>query len=218
VPLRDEFTKGIIKQNPVISRTPLGLCPTLAVTTTLTNGIAMGVATAIVLVSSNVIISIFKGFIPKEIRIPCYIVVIATFVTIVELMMQATLPAELNQQLGIFVPLIVVNCIILGRAEAFASKNTVAASFLDGLGSAIGFTLALALISSIRELIGNGTLWGFVVSRSYEPAATMVMAPGAFLVLGLLLGAYNLWKGRGPSAQPERIRPLSGKPPPAEGA
>ena len=219
VPLREEFTKGIIRQNPVISLTPLGLCPTLAVTTSLKNGIAMGVATTAVLVSSNLIISIFKRLIPKEIRIPCYIVVIASFVTIVELTMQATLPPALNQQLGIFIPLIVVNCIILGRAEAFASKNTVAASFLDGLGTGLGFVLALALVSGIRELLGNGTLWGLAISGRYEPAATMIMAPGAFLVLGLLLGAYNLVRGRGAAsaAHAERIRPASRKPKGGEG-
>jgi len=195
VRLREELTKGIFKQNPVISLTPLGLCPTLAVTTSLKNGIAMGLAATAVLVSSNFIISSFKRFIPREVRIPCYIVVIATFVTIVELVMKAMLPPALNQQLGIFVPLIVVNCIILGRAEAFASKNTVGASLLDGIGMGAGFTLALAVISSIRELLGSGAIWGYPISLSYLPAAVMVMAPGAFLVLGLLLGAYNLVMG-----------------------
>lgn len=209
MPLREELTKGLFKQNPVISLTPLGLCPTLAVSTSLKNGIAMGLAATAVLVSSNFIISIFKRFIPREVRIPCYIVVIATFVTIVELTMKATLPPALNQQLGIFIPLIVVNCIILGRAEAFASKNTVMASLLDGIGMGAGFTLALAVISSIREVLGSGAIWGYAISNSYRPAAVMVMAPGAFLVLGLLLGGYNLVRGeqKAGAREPEPIRP-----------
>ena len=169
-----EFTKGIYKENPVF-RLALGLCPTLAVTTSVENGIGMGIAAASVLVCSNFIISLVRNLVPKKIRIPIYIIVIATFVTIVEMLMQAYYPA-LYKSLGIFVPLIVVNCIILGRAEAFASKNTVVRSVIDGIGMGIGFTFSLVIISAIRELLGNGTFYGFPVApSSFKPVLVMIL-------------------------------------------
>lgn len=189
-----EFTKGIIKENPTFVLA-LGLCPTLAVSTSLTNGVGMGVAATFVLVCSNIIVSLIKKCIPDKIRIPCYIVVIATFVTITEMALKAYAPL-LNRALGIYVPLIVVNCIVLGRAEAFASKNGVIASLLDGLGMGIGFTLALALISAIREIWGFGKLCNFTVIKGFEPALVFGMPAGALLVIGLLLGYFNFLKTR----------------------
>ncbi len=183
-----EFVKGLYAENPVF-RLVLGLCPTLAVTNSVENGVGMGVAATTVLVCSNLFISLFRKLVPKKIRIPVYIVVIATFVTIVEMLMQAYYPA-LHKSLGIFVPLIVVNCIILGRAEAFASRNNVFYSVADGLGMGIGFTLSLIIISSIRELLGAGTLFGKLVTPvafASSPVQIMIMAPGAFLTLGYLL-------------------------------
>ncbi len=185
-----EFIKGLYAENPVF-RLVLGLCPTLAVTNSVENGLGMGVAATTVLVCSNLFISMFRKLVPKKIRIPIYIVIIATFVTIVEMVMQAYHPT-LHKSLGIFVPLIVANCIILGRAEAFASRNNVLYSVVDGLGMGIGFTLSLALISSIRELFGNGTILGMpVMPASYKPVLLMIMAPGAFLTLGYLLGLFQ---------------------------
>ena len=189
-----EFLRGIIKENPTFVLV-LGLCPTLAVSVSLTNGIGMGIAATFVLLGSNVIISLIRNFVPERIRIPCYIVVIATFVTITELVMKAYSPA-LNRALGIYVPLIVVNCIVLGRAEAYASKATVVNSFMDGLGMGIGFTLALLLISAIRELLGAGKLFGQVVIKGFAPAFVLGMPSGALLVIGLLLGFFNLLKER----------------------
>ena len=184
------FTKGIYKENPVF-RLALGLCPTLAVTTSVENGIGMGIAASMVLVSSNLIISLVRNLVPRKIRIPIFIVIIATFVTIVEMLMQAYYPA-LFKALGIFVPLIVVNCIILGRAEAFASKNNVIMSLVDGIGMGIGFTLSLIIISGIREIIGNGTFYGLPVTPAqFQPALLMVLPPGAFLTLGFVLGFFN---------------------------
>ena len=185
-----EFTKGLYKENPVF-RLALGLCPTLAVTSSVENGVGMGVAATLVLVSSNFIISLVRNLVPKKIRIPIYIVVIATFVTIIEMLMQAYSP-ELYKALGIFVPLIVVNCIILGRAEAFASKNGVIYSVIDGIGMGIGFTLSLVVISSIRELLGNGSFYGIpILPESYKPVIIMIMAPGAFLTLGYVLSFFQ---------------------------
>jgi electron transport complex protein RnfE len=185
-----EFTKGFYRENPTF-RIVLGLCPVLAVTTAVTNGVGMGVATTLVLVSSNFIISLVRNLIPGNIRLPVFIVIAATFVCIVEMLMQAYSPA-LYKALGIFVPLIVVNCIILGRAEAFACKNPVLNSIADGLGMGLGFTINLVIVSTIRELIGNGTWYGFpVISGGYQPVLAMVLAPGAFLTLGLLLGISN---------------------------
>lgn len=189
-----EFLKGIVRENPTFVLA-LGLCPTLAVSVSVINGIGMGIAATFVLVGSNIIISIIKNVIPSRIRIPCYIVVIATFVTITEMLMKAYSPA-LNRSLGIYVPLIVVNCIVLGRAEAYASKNTIVNSFFDGVGMGIGFALALILISAIREILGAGQILGRNILGSFEPARVLGMPPGALLVIGLLLGLFNVLKER----------------------
>jgi len=186
-----EFTKGIAIENPVFGLV-LGLCPALAVSTSAINAVGMGAAATFVLLGSNIIISLVRKLIPDMIRIPCFIVVIATFVTINELVMKAYFPA-LNAALGIFVPLIVVNCIVLGRAEAFACKNALLPSVFDALGMGAGFTLALCLVAAIREILGAGKLLGFVLFKGYEPAAMMVLAPGALLTLGLLIGLVNLY-------------------------
>ncbi|MFH0826363.1 MAG: electron transport complex subunit E [Candidatus Omnitrophota bacterium] len=187
-----EFLKGIIKENPTFVLA-LGLCPTLAVSVSVVNGLGMGVAASFVLLGSNCIIALIKNFIPDRIRIPCFIVVIATFVTIIELVLKAYSPV-LDRALGIYVPLIVVNCIILGRAEAFASKHSVARSLLDALGMGLGFTLALLLISGLRELLGSGKLMGYTVAARLEPALLFIMPSGALLVIGLLLAFFNLFK------------------------
>ena len=185
-----DFTKGLYTENPVF-RLALGLCPTLAVTTSVENGVGMGIAATMVLVSSNFIISLVRDLIPKKIRIPIFIVVIATFVTIVEMLMQAYYPA-LYKSLGIFVPLIVVNCIILGRAEAFASNNNVILSIVDGIGMGIGFTISLIIISGIREITGSGSFYGFPVTPAqFQPVLLMILPPGAFLTLGFVLGIFN---------------------------
>ena len=193
-----EFFKGIGSENPTF-RLVLGLCPTLAVSTSVINGFGMGIAATFVLLGSNIIISLVRKSIPDQIRIPCFIVIIATFVTIVELAMKAYAP-ELSKALGIFVPLIVVNCIVLGRAEAFACREGVFASMLDALGMGTGFTLALLLISAIRELLGNGTLLGFLILKSFEPVLYLVLAPGALLVIGLLIGGINFLSSKRRSA------------------
>jgi len=192
-----EFTKGLWAEIPPF-RLVLGLCPTLAVTKTLENGVGMGIATTFVLVCSNVLISILRNAIPKRVRIACYIVVIATFVTVVELLMQA-FAYPLFLKLGIFIPLIVVNCIVLGRAEAFASKNGMVASLADGLGIGVGFTLSLSALSIFREILGSGTLTMPLTSQtvsvfgpSFEPFSFMVEAPGAFVCLGLMLSIMNM--------------------------
>lgn len=185
-----EFFKGFWEVLPPF-RLVLGLCPTLAVTTYAENGIGMGLATTFVLVFSNLIISSIKSIIPKKVRIASYIIVIATFVVMVELLMKAYF-FSISEKLGIFIPLIVVNCIILGRAEAFASKNPVYLSVADGLGIGLGYTLALLLISSIRELLGYGTILGMqVMWDSFAPFSFMVQAPGAFICLGILLAVIN---------------------------
>lgn len=188
-----EFTKGLIKENPVFVMA-LGLCPTLGVTSSVINGIGMGLATTFVLVMSNIFISVIKDFIPSKIRIPAYIVVIASFVTVVDMLMHAYVPA-LYKSLGLFIPLIVVNCIILGRAEAFAGKNKVIPSIFDGLGMGFGFTLALIVIAGFREILGAGQFFGFqVMPASYQPMLVAILAPGAFLVMGLLMGLLNIIK------------------------
>ncbi len=192
--LFQEFIKGIIKENPTFVLV-LGLCPTLAVSVSVANGLGMGIAATFVLLGSSAIISLVKGFIPDKIRIPCYIVVIATFVTITELCMKAYSPV-LDRALGIYVPLIVVNCIVLGRAEAFACKNSVSASFFDGLGMGVGFTLALMLISAIREFLGTGKIFGHTLIGSFEPVSVFGTPSGALLVIGLLLGFFNFLKRR----------------------
>ena len=189
--LAREFTKGLVSENPVF-RLALGLCPVLAVTTSLKNGVGMGLAATFVLVGSNVIVSLIRKGIPARIRIPCYIVVIASFVTVVDLVMAGYTP-ELHKNLGIFIPLIVVNCIILGRAEAFASKNSVGRSLIDGLGMGLGFTFALIVIASVREIIGTGKIWDLVLlGESYNPVLMAILSPGAFITLGLLIGLFNL--------------------------
>ena len=168
----------------------MGRCPTGAVSTSGGNGGGMGVEATLVRLGSNIIVSLIRGFIPGKIRIPCFIVVIATFVTIVELTMKAYFP-ELSKSLGIFVPLIVVNCIVLGRAEAFASRHGLVRSIFDALGMGTGFTLALVLISAIREALGNGTFLGLLIVDKFEPALLFILAPGALLVIGILIGTVN---------------------------
>ncbi|AOT72744.1 electron transport complex subunit RsxE [Geosporobacter ferrireducens] len=184
------FIKGILYENPIFIQV-LGMCPTLAVTTSAVNGVGMGLATTAVLLGSNVVISLLRKFIPSKIRIPAFIVVIATFVTVVGLLMKAFVPA-LDKALGLFIPLIVVNCIILARAEAFASKNSIHQSAVDGIGMGLGFTLSLTVLGSVRELLGAGSIFGFsLLGASYQPALIMILPPGAFLALGLLLALYN---------------------------
>ncbi len=185
-----EFTKGLVKENPLL-RLVLGLCPALAVTTMAINGVAMGLAATAVLVGSNLVISVLRRFIPNQVRIPVFIVIIASFVTIIDMVMAGYF-YELHQVLGLFIPLIVVNCIILGRAEAFASRHPVLLSLADGLGMGLGFTLALIILGSVREILGNGTIFGVSIFASgFEPALIMLLPPGAFLALGLLLGLMN---------------------------
>lgn len=188
-----EFRKGIISQNPILS-VVLGTCPTLAVTTEAKNGLSMGLAVTFVLLCSNVVISSMRRGVPDKVRIPVYIVVIASFVTIVDLLM-AGFMFELHKVLGIFVPLIVVNCIILARAEAFASKNKVIYSIADALGMGVGYTLALVVMASIRELLGNGTIFGVDILHrlGYQNFLIMIMPPGAFILLGLMISALNLF-------------------------
>lgn len=176
---------GILRENPVFALV-LGMCPTLATTTSAINGMSMGLATTFVLICSNVVISLLKNWIPNKVRIPAFIVVIATFVTMVQLLMQAYLPA-IYEVLGLFIPLIVVNCIVLGRAEAFAAKNNVGLSALDGLGMGLGFTLALTLIGAVRELLGTGCVFGLNLYSETYGMLIFVLAPGAFIVLGYLM-------------------------------
>ena len=185
------FTKGLIKENPVLVLT-LGMCASLATTTSVINGIGMGLSTTVVLICSNAVIAALRKIIPSKVRIASYIVVIAAFVTIVEMLINAFLPS-LARSLGVFIPLIVVNCIILARAEAFASKNSIFASVLDGAGMGIGFTLALVLIASVREIIGVGTWCGFkIMSSGYQPATAFILPAGAFLTFGIILAVKNL--------------------------
>lgn len=189
------ISNGIFRENPTF-RLVLGMCPTLAVTTTVVSGLGMGIATLFVLLGSNAVTSILRNFIPQKVRIPAYIVVVATFVTIVGLIMQAYFPS-VYQMLGIFIPLIVVNCIVLARIEVFSSKNPVAASIMDAFGMGIGFSLALLLLASIREVLGSGTWLGFYVTgQLIEPAVIMLLPPGAFIVLGLLMAIINKLTGR----------------------
>ncbi|MDD4507804.1 MAG: electron transport complex subunit E [Eubacteriaceae bacterium] len=184
------FTNGLVKENPTF-RLLLGMCPTLAVTTAALNGLGMGLATTVVLIGSNVVISALRKVIPDEIRIPAFVVIIASFVTIVGMVLQAYVPS-LYSTLGIYIPLIVVNCIIMGRAEAFAFSHPVFDSLLDGAGMGLGFTMSLTVLGSIREIIGAGTIFGVqIMSSGYEPALIFIMAPGAFLTLGLSIGLIN---------------------------
>ncbi|TDT69872.1 electron transport complex protein RnfE [Hypnocyclicus thermotrophus] len=190
-----EFSKGIVKENPVLVLL-LGLCPTLGVTTSATNGLTMGLATLTVLVFSNMIVSMIKDFIPDKVRIPAFIMVIASLVTIVGMVMEAYIPA-LYAALGVFLPLIVVNCIILGRAESFASKNGIILSILDGLGNGLGFTFTLVLLGGIREILGNGSIFGIKFLGSfYNPALIFILPPGAFLTLGFIIATMNAKKNR----------------------
>lgn len=182
------FTKGLIKDNPTFVLM-LGMCPTLGTTTSAVNGLGMGAATMFVLVLSNVAISLVKNLIPAKVRIPAFIVIIASFVTVVQLIMQAYVP-DIYATLGVFIPLIVVNCIILGRAEAFASKNNVLSSFVDGLGIGMGFTLALTLLGAIREILGSGSIFGFKFITG-DGILLFILAPGAFIALGYLLVIFN---------------------------
>jgi Na+-translocating ferredoxin:NAD+ oxidoreductase subunit E len=182
------FTKGFIRENPILVLV-LGTCPTLATTSSSLNGLGMGIATTFVLVGSNVVVSMLSGIIPEKVRIPAFVVIIASFVTIVDLLMQAYSPV-LYVKLGIFIPLIVVNCIVLGRAEAFASKNTVFSSFVDGLGMGLGFTMALGVLGAIREIIGSGALFGYKFIRG-DGILVFILAPGAFIALGYMIAIVN---------------------------
>jgi len=187
------FLKGFFKENPIFVQL-LGMCPTLGVSTTAINGLGMGLATTFVLVMSNISISLLKNFIPDKVRIPAFIVVIASFVTVVDLVMAGYLPA-LHEQLGLFIPLIVVNCIVLGRAESFASKNSVLPSIIDGLGMGLGFTMALTMLGSLREIFGSLSLFGFKLMEG-DGIILFIVPPGAFLTLGFLIAFINHMKKR----------------------
>lgn len=193
---KENFLNGIIKENPVFVLL-LGCCPTLGVTSSAINGIGMGAATAFVLVMSNLAIALVKNVIPDKVRIPAFIVIIAAFVTVVQLLMEAYTPA-LNEQLGLFIPLIVVNCIVLGRAEAFASRNTAFASALDGLGMGVGFTLALTLLGTIRELLGSLSVFGVKLVDA-DGMLVFILAPGAFITLGFIIAVMTWLKKRKPA-------------------
>lgn len=195
--ITERLYNGIIKENPTFVMM-LGMCPTLAVTTSAMNGLGMGLTTTAVLMLSNAMISALRNVIPDKVRIPAYIVIVASFVTIVQMLLQAYLP-DLNESLGIFIPLIVVNCIILGRAEAYASKNPVIPSLFDGIGMGLGFTIALTTIGIFRELLGNGSIFGWhLLPSGYVPITIFIMAPGAFFVLAMLTALQNKFKA--PSA------------------
>lgn len=188
--LAQEFSKGIFKENPTF-RLLLGMCPTLAVTLTAINGFGMGVSALLVLLCSNIAISLLKNVIPAKVRIPAYILIIATFVTIVDLVLNAY-AKPLHEALGIFIPLIVVNCIILGRAEAFARKNTIGRSVIDALGMGIGFTLSLTILGIIREIFGAGSIFNIqIMGTAFEPMGILATPPGAFITLGIMLGLVN---------------------------
>lgn len=188
------FAKGFIKENPVFALF-LGLCPTLGVTTSAINGIGMGLATTFVLVMSNLVVSLVKNFIPDKVRIPSFIVIIASFVTIVQLLMQAYVPT-LFDALGLFIPLIVVNCVVLGRAEAFASKNNLLSSVIDGLGMGLGFTFALGLLGSVREILGSGSIFNIKFIEG-DGMLIFILSPGAFLALGYLIVIINKLSKKG---------------------
>jgi Na+-translocating ferredoxin:NAD+ oxidoreductase subunit E len=186
----ERIHNGIVKENPIFGQV-LAMCPTLAVTTSTENGLGMGLASTAVLIGSNLVISLIRKFIPSKIRIPAYIVVIAAFVTLIQFLLQGFVPS-LYKSLGIFIPLIVVNCVILGRAEAYASKNGPIASIWDAVGMGLGFTVALAILGAIRELLGTGMLMGVqVLPSSYQPAIIMILAPGAFFTLGIIMAYLN---------------------------
>ena len=192
-----ELTKGIYRENPVFVLS-LGLCPFLAVTTSVENAFGMGAAATFVLLGSNILVSLLRTVIPNKIRIPCYIVIIATFVTIVDMVMHAYLPS-LHKSLGIFIPLIVVNCIILGRAEGFANRNKLFNSIMDAVGMGIGFTFAMVLMATFREVLGNGTWFDISVlgeSFSDQPVLLAILSPGAFILMGFILGTFNILEKR----------------------
>ena len=193
--LIERLKAGILIDNPTFMQV-LGMCPTLAVTTSAQNAVGMGLATTAVLICSNTVISLLRRCIPSKIRIPAFVVIIASFVTMIDLLLQAYIPA-LHAQLGLFLPLIVVNCLILGRAEAYASKNKVIPSLFDGLGMGLGFTLALTAIGTVREILGAGSLFGIsVMPATYEPAIIMILAPGAFFTLAILMAILNAIRAR----------------------
>jgi electron transport complex protein RnfE len=185
------FTKGFFKENPILVLV-LGTCPTLATSTSVLNGMGMGIATTFVLIGSNVVISLLSGVIPDKVRIPAFVVIIASFVTMVDLIMQAYTP-DLYETLGIFIPLIVVNCIVLGRAEAYASKNSVWDSFIDGAGMGLGFTMALGILGAFREIVGSGTILGYKFIQG-DGILVFILAPGAFWALGYLIALINRMK------------------------
>lgn len=186
----NNFIKGFLKENPILVLV-LGTCPTLGTTSSAFNGFGMGIATTFVLLMSNIVISSIKNIVPDKVRIPAFVVVIAAFVSIVQMVMQAYVPG-LYKSLGIFIPLIVVNCIVLGRAEAFASKNTVLSSGIDGLGMGLGFTMALTVLGSIRELLGTGKIFSLAIYPEQYGMLAFVLAPGAFIVLGFLIAIVNI--------------------------
>ena len=191
----EELKRGVFTENPIFVLA-LGLCPVLGVSTSVQNGIGMGLATTSVLICSNAIISLVKNIVPDKVRIPCYIVVIATFVTVVQLLIKANFP-QLDKQLGIFIPLIVVNCIIFARAEAFAARNNIFHSIIDGLVMGIGYTVALVILSAIRELLGANKLFGFEMIPEYSPMIIFILAPGGFFTIAMVLAAVNHFKLRG---------------------
>lgn len=187
---------GIIDENPTFVQV-IGMCPTLAVTSSAINGLGMGVSTAAVLICANVVISLIRNFIPDKVRIPAFVVVIASFVTIVDFILQAYAPSSLYNALGLYIPLIVVNCIILGRAEAFASKNGAVASFFDGVGQGLGFTIALCVLGLVREFIGAGTAFGIqILPTTFPQTLILIMAPGAFFTLGMLMALFNYFRNK----------------------
>lgn len=188
--LSREFLKGIVNENPILV-IMLGLCPTLAVSTTATDAFGMGMAFTFVLLGSNIVISLIRNHVPHQVRIPVFITVISTFVTIVDYALKAYVPS-LSKSLGVFVPLIVVNCIVMGRAEAFASKNRTIVALMDGLGMSLGFIIVITILGAIREIFGNGTVFGYrVFPASYQPFLIMILPPGAFLVIGFLIAINN---------------------------
>ncbi len=200
------FTNGLWKENPVLILL-LGMCPTLATSSSAKNAICMGLATTCVLAGSNIVVSLFKKLIPAKVRIPCFIVIIATFVTILELLLKAYAPEALVKSLGIFLPLITVNCIVLGRAEAFASKNNPILSMVDGLGMGIGFTLVLTALGAVREFIAAGTLFELTVVPNWNGFALLKFAPGAFMVLGVFIAIINYLKIRAAAKQGQHYEP-----------
>lgn len=205
----ERLYNGIIKENPTFVLV-LGMCPTLAVTTAAMNGIGMGLTTTVVLAMSNLFISLLRNVIPDKVRMPAYIVVVASFVTVVQLLLQGFIPA-LYDALGIYIPLIVVNCIILGRAESYASKNGPVASIFDGIGMGLGFTLSITILAAFRELIGAGTLFGFqVMPKGYEPATIFILAPGAFFVLAFLAALRAKLQDKKPKEERKPVHCMEG--------